>query len=582
MFLGATYMQGRDAYRASTALASLSRQTGDKRNLADIQKGILDRAGTVAQTYGVKRGDVIRSMLAFQAPTGSVQGALDLSGYITAIAEATASQPEDVAKLAGLAFKFARDKDVGMTEQQATRTAKQIVGSFAGHAAKESIEMSEYAAVAPPVLGAATKMMSSDFAQTAAIASAVAQKSIGGGSKGAAEAATATARLVDDLTFHQEKILALTRTQEFGGNAIDVMGIDPVTKIRKLRGFEETIPALLAATKGDQSKLQKLGINVRGNRAMTGFLDEYALGTKRQGSGTPEEKGAAAVRDFLLAAISDRQRVSEGEAKELAKSREELDPYAKLEKALLRLADQSMPILTQAVEKLASALGGGDPTSSSAIVTRAGTEAFKDAVENPGTTAALLLGVGATAKGLLGALGTGLKANALRAAGALGMESFMGVPVAEAAAMTAPGFVSTLATGLTAGVAALGGGAAATLGVAGGLAAGGVGLAGYNLYKAIEENSERPFMLSEPDLFALSGLPDPRGFPTNAGELMGTLQGRVQENIAAGARPGDALKTSADKLGAAADKLTNAANSLSSSSLNRGDAPSSASPSSPR
>jgi hypothetical protein len=529
---------GRTAYRASTALAAQSKQAGNKASMREIHEGILKDAAQVTQATGVSRGTVIQSMSAFHGVAGNLAAAKELAPYMAVAAEAADADPKDIAKLAGMTFMRAQAK--GMSAKEAAQAAKDIVGTFASHAAKGTIEMADYAAVGPEILAAASQMMGTEgFVQTAAIASAIAQGSIGGGSSSAAEAATATSRLVDDLTQNYDKIKKQT--------GFETMGVDPKTGLRKLKGFEDTIPALLALAKGDVSNLMKMGIDVRGNRAMKGFLDKYAEGTKRLGPGTAEEKGATAVREAILEAT--KGRISEGDFAAMAKAREELDPYAKMEKAIIRLADTAMPPLTRAVEKLAAKLES--PEAQKAVET--GGEILETIVENPKTALGVYAG-GTFLTSVLGGAASSYIAG-LFGGGTAAATAGAGAGAGGAAGLGALGATAAMVTGA---------GAAGLAGL-GALLAGSVGAAGYNAFQLYKEMNV-PLMEGG----------------TATGPAPGQDKAKNEQATKAGEAIAQVIKPAADGLNGAADALKAVAGIFGSSgggTLNRTDAPGQPSPS---
>jgi len=544
---------GRSAYRESTALAAQSKQAGNTASMRDIHKDILETSRKVTESTGVDRASVIKSMSAFHGIAGSLEAAKGLAPYMASAAEATAAEPGDIARLAGVAFMRAKSK--GMSDKAAQQATQDMIGIFASHAAKGTIEMSDYAAVAPEILAAASQMMSPQgFVQTAAITSAIAQGSIGGGATTAAEAATATARLVDDLTQNYEKIKKVTQKSEFGGKTIETMALDPETGVRKLKGFEETIPQLLAAAQGDVSRLMAMGIDVRGNRAMKGFLDTYIEGTKRTGPGTAEEKGAGAVREAIINA--SKGGVSAADFAEMAKAREELDPYAKVEKALVQLADTAIPPLTEAMQALAETLKKPETQE---LVGTVG-KGVKFAAENP--LAAFGIYAGGKALFNLGgaylqsALGIGGGA----AAGAAATEAAVTGGAATAGAGGLAGLLGTAASGIAAG-------GAAAIGALGAVTAGSVGAAVYNAVK-LREEMNTPFM-TDADLGVAPVSAPPTGA---AGRTPGTPAGG-----AAGAAAGP-INEAAGMLKEAAVALK--ASAAASVNLNRSDSPGAPSPTS--
>lgn len=546
---------GRSAYRESTALAAQSKQAGNTASMRDIHKDILETSRKVTESTGVDRASVIKTMSAFHGPAGNLEAAKNLSPFLAAAAEATASDPNAVGRMAGTAFMKLRAK--GHTQAEAERLTKAMVGTFAAHAAAGSIEMSDYATEVPAILAAAGQMQSPQgMKRAAAITSAIAQGSFGGGATSAAEAATATARLIDDLTQNYEKIKKVTQKREFGGRTIETMSVDPTTGIRTIKSFEDTIPDILAAAQGDKSKLMQMGINVYGSRAMTGFLDKYIEGTKREGPGTAEEKGAAAVREAIINAA--KGGVSEQEFQEMAKMREELDPYAKVEKALVQLADSAIPPLTEAMQSLAETLK--KPETQELVGTIG--QGVKLAAENPKTAFGLF--AGASLLGNLATTAIGAKVAATfggaATAGAVATEAAVTGGAATAGAGGLAGLLGTAAAGVAAG-------GAAAIGALGAVAAGSVGAAVYNAVK-LREEMNTPFM-ADADLGVAPVSAPPTGA---AGRTPGTPAGG-----AAGAAAGP-INEAAGMLKEAAVALK--ASASASVNLNRSDSPGAPSPTS--
>lgn len=563
-YIAAGLNAGRNAYRESTALAAQSKQAGNTASLKDINKDILESSGKTAQAYGVSRADVIRQMSAFHGVAGNLDVAKRLSGYMTTFAESANANPEDVGKLAGRVFDTATKK--GMSTADAEEATKKIMGTFMAHAAKGTIEMSDYAAVAPEILAAASRTGSSEmFTKTAGLASFIAQQSPGGGAVSAPEAATATARLVDALTLNAPEIKKLT--------GVETKFVDPKTGIKKLKGFEETLPALFAATNADPELLKKMGIDVRANRAFQGLTDIYAAGKQRLGPGTDREKGAQALREAMDKSFSEG--TTEAQIKEMAEFRKEEDPYAKLEAALTKLADNAIPPLTEAmksfttwldqhkegINKTGEFLGetakfvGENPVTSAGIVggaalTFSAISAYvgaKVAALTAGTTAAVAA-TGATEAGVAGATAT--------AAGATGVGV---LPIVGA-------ILATAATGLAGGAAAKD--AAKKYGL---------GETGQNVLAALGGSIGTMPGMQIPALLAYGATLLGGGSESPVGGGTGGPIGAPQAGQAAQASQADVLKAAASAafvpasqaLVSAAVALTNSAGAL----VNRGDAP---------
>jgi len=569
--IAASYQSGRDAYRASTALAAQSKQAGNQKSMKEIHEGILSTAGAITQKTGIERGQIIRAMAGVHEKAGNLQTSTDLASYVAAVSEASGSDIGDVANLAGMAFKSAADKGMSVTE--ATAATKRMIGIMGQHAAAGSIEMRDYAAYAPTLLASARKMGGGEsFVDMVAMTSAVAQGSLGGGATDAAEAATATSRLVDDLMQNQKKIKKLTN--------IDVMDVDPTTGVRKLKSFEKLVPALLAAAGGDESKLMEMGIGVRGNRAITGMLDTYVQGTKSSGAGSAEEKGAQAVKDALLTAMRAKG-ISEEDWTAMAKERESLDPYARLEKSLTRLADTAIPPLTRVIEKLAAKFGV-DASDPNAPPTQAA-ETFDTiadvgswAIDNWKKASGLAIGGYFGLKALGGAAASGLQSAGTAALVKAGILTVGETAAAGATAATA----ATAAEG--AATVALSAGATAALGtIAAGLfATGSVGAAAYLAYDTIKDNINPTegvdFVYRTPDDDVR--VEDPFATTDRLNREMAlayTSKPAVAEKEKAADTSSEKVTESAAALGKSAVALTAAADAINNAAgaLNRGDAP---------
>jgi hypothetical protein len=566
-YIAAGLNAGRNAYRESTALAAQSKQAGNIASLKDINKDILESSGKTAQAYGVSRADVIRQMSAFHGVAGNLDVAKRLSGYMTTFAESANANPEDVGKLAGRAFEAATRK--GMSPAEAEEATKKIMGTFMAHAAKGTIEMSDYAAVAPEILAAAGRTGSSEmFTKTAGLASFIAQQSPGGGAVSAPEAATATARLVDALTENAPKIKQLT--------GVETMFTDPKTGIKKLKGFEETLPALFAATNADPEMLKKMGIDVRANRAFQGLTDIYAAGKQRIGPGSDREKGAQALREAMDKTFSEG--TTEAQIKEMAEFRKEEDPYAKLEAALTKLADNAIPPLTEAMTSFTTWLNQHKEG-----INKTGEflgETTKFVGENPVTSAGIVGGAAITFAAIKAYVGA--KVAAL-AAGTTAAEAVAATGAAEAGVAGA-GATATAAGATGLGLAPLVAATVATM------------TAGYGAYKGFQFGQENKTGNAVADFLV-------GGYATNIGALLGPLLlgktiadsfssnsaaspvgggtggpiGAPQAGQAAQASQADVLKAAASAafvpasqaLVSAAVALTNSAGAL----VNRGDAP---------
>lgn len=569
--LAASYRSGRDAYRASTALAAQSKQAGNPKSMKEIHEGVLSTAGAITQRTGIERGQIIKAMAGVHERTGNIQGATELAPFIAAVSEASGADMTATANLAGMALKSALDK--GMNNKDALAATKQMIGIMGKHAASGAIEMSDYAVYAPALLASARKMGGpGSFVEMVALTSAVAQGSLGGGATSAAEATTATGRLVDNLMQHQDRIKKLTN--------IDVMDVDPSTGVRKLRSFDQILPLLLASAQGDQSKLMAMGINVRGNRAISGMLDTYVQGTKREGAGSAEEKGAQAVKDALLAAMNTKG-ISEEDWTAMAKERESLDPYMRLEKSLTRLADTAIPPLTRVIEKLAAKLGvdasdpNAPPTEAAKTLETLG-KVGEFAAEN--TTVSILGGIAAY---------TGLKA--LGGAAVSGLQSMGTAALVKAGILTVGETAAAGATAATAATAAegaatvaLSAGATAALGtiVAGLFATGSAGAAAYLAYDTIKDNINPTegvdFVYRTPDDDVR--VEDPFATTDRLNREMAlayTSKPAVAEKEKAADTSSEKVTESAAALGKSAVALTAAADAINNAAgaLNRGDAP---------
>ena len=487
-YIAAGLNAGRSAYREASALTVQAKQGGNAGSLKDINKSILDTSGQVAQTAGVERAQVVRQMSAFYGPSGNLDAAKNLSRYMTMYAEAADASPEDVGTLAGQAYAASSRK--GMSAPEAEENVKHMLGMMMTHAAKYSINVKDYVGVGPELFAAASRTGSSDmFAKSFGLTSFLAQQSPGGGAVGAPEAATATSRLVDALTENRDKIKKLTD--------VDTMFVDPKTGIKKLKGFEETLPALFAATNADPQMLNKMGIDVRANRAFQGLTDIYADGKQRLGPGSDREKGARALREAMEKSFAEV--TTPAQIEEMAAFRKEEDPYAKLEAVLTRLADNAIPPLTEAVINFTQWLSENKEGLGKAGEIAGDT--IKFATKNPGTTFGIAGGAALTWTAITAYIGAKFAAFAAPASAA-----------ATAAAVEA-GAAGTAAAGATGGAAAAAGGSLA-LPVALGIAA--TAITGYGAYKGFKFGQENKTGNAVAD-FLIGGI------STNVGGLLAPL-----------------------------------------------------------
>lgn len=489
-YIAAGLNAGRSAYREATALTVQAKQGGNAGSLKDINKSILDTAGQVAQASGVERAQVVRQMSAFYGPSGNLDAAKNLSRYMTMYAEAADATPEDVGTLAGQAYAVSQRK--GMSPSEAEENVKQMLGMMMTHAAKYSINVKDYVGVGPELFAAASRTGSADmFAKSFGLTSFLAQQSPGGGAVGAPEAATATSRLVDALTENRDKIKKQT--------GVDTMFVDPKTGIKKLKGFEETLPALFAATNADPQMLNKMGIDVRANRAFQGLTDIYAAGKQRLGPGTDREKGAQALREAMEKAFSDV--TTPAQIEEYEAFRKEEDPYAKLEAALNKLTDSALPPLTEAMINFTNWIQKNKETIDT--VANKTTDVAKFAGENPVAAGGIAVAGVLAAKAIFSYVSGYFGAAGATAAGG----------AAATTAAVEAGVAGTTAAGVTGGAAAAGGGALA-LPVALGIAS--TAITGFGAYKGFKFGQENKTGNAVAD-FLIGGI------STNVGALLGPM-----------------------------------------------------------
>lgn len=376
--------------KSSAALAGLAKQGGDTRSLKVLQAGITEQVRTVGKATGMSREDVVAGMTAFLGKAGELDAGKELAPFFADMAQITQSSMEDIGDMAGMAYFQAITK--GMSKKEARAATEEIVRSFAAQAAAGTIEMKDYAKVAPKLLSAAG-LYEGDFAKNAAAISAIAQTTPGGGATSAAEAATSLARLGD--AFREKR-------RNFRELGVDTFTISKKTGLEVLRDPLEIIRDVLKATGGNLGMLDKFDLNIRAERAVMGMHQKFA----EAGGG---EAGLRAVDQHVnrfMKARVDPQMQSEIAAHYRAQ------PAVQFEAAFNELKDEVGKSLLPALTKLA-------PSMSKLVVAmdpliRAVGRFAENLVNHPWSTLASALTLAITGSIAKAALGEAVKAQIMK------------------------------------------------------------------------------------------------------------------------------------------------------------------------
>lgn len=309
---------------------------GERRSRDQLLKLTEDRARALETRTGRSAGTFLEGMDKFLEKTGMFDEMLGLSGFIADFSDSMGLADENFKQLgqtAGIVAAGLKSTNPEMTQKELIEKTKEAITAMGAQSAAGQIGIPELAVEMPKILAAAGRQ-EGDPAKNLAFMTAMANVATAVAAKDPAESATAVVNLTTDLIKKQGMIKSK-------------FGVDVMNEQGGLREIEQILPALMAATGGDLTKVTTLA-NIRGMKA----LEAPAAAVRGAGLDLKTKEGRAQAEQIVkqmfapfMAATMDQGEIQKGagftrqtDARRIAMQ------FQDMERAI---ADDFVPILIQ-------------------------------------------------------------------------------------------------------------------------------------------------------------------------------------------------------------------------------------------
>jgi hypothetical protein len=425
-----------DAHASAAALANQAvGNPGETRSREQIKADIMAQSASIDRRTGAGEGNVVEGVRRFTAISGNLAGGQKLAEFITQLSDAVDAGIGDLGEAAGRIDQALQLNGVDDANERLRQT-KDILATIAQQSKIGSVEMSDYAQHISQITSAAGRFGGASAESLIKFMSAVGQLSAGSGGD-AAEAATAVARLPDDIIKH------LGVLEKNGISAKDIY-TDPEKKTT-LKAAPELMMAILKRTGGNLEKVSDI-FDIRAQRAFEPLRKIFTTAeAKKKGSG--ENAVNNAIAPYLNASLTP-QEIAKGAAfressqdRQIARAMGEFN--RQIGERLLPVVNEMIPKFTEMIPAIGTVTG--------ALVNFAGWIA-----ENPWQGLGALIGafivkdlagagIGAMVTSVLRSLMTGgapIAGQALTALGGAAAGSAVGVGLAAGGAVLGTGLAA--------------------------------------------------------------------------------------------------------------------------------------------
>lgn len=278
---------GIDTEKRVRQLLVASRAPGGENVYTD--EALKERVSNVAIGRGFASGDLLTALEQFVQKTGELKVPTENLDTFATIARAAGADVGEIGSAAADLFDKFKLSDINQM--------RDAFGTMLVQGKKGAFELKDMAAELPEMAASARRggLEGVEGIKTLGALAQVARKSSGS----SAEASTSVQRLFDDIISHSKGIQSGDYT---GGRKVEVFkGGDAKMGLKNIR---ELLPEIVAATRGDMTKLQSI-FNVRSMRAVSGFVTEFQGGYRSTLAAGGTEKEAVTAGKARAVALMD-------------------------------------------------------------------------------------------------------------------------------------------------------------------------------------------------------------------------------------------------------------------------------------